>query len=106
MEGNIQLVTGDYKDDKLQEATAWLSIETHGMLWKWITSGTEGHQRIAQRYSVVIIDGFAKVPVGRGGTELLQPHAEEMARVAWQLEESDNGGGGGAAAIGASLGGH
>ena len=40
------------------------------MLWKWITSGSEWQQRTAQRYFVVIIDELAKVPGGRGDTEL------------------------------------
>ena len=86
--GSIQLVTGAYKDDVFEEGRTQLVIVTHGMLWKWITSGSEGQQRLAQRYSVVIIDEYAKVPVKRGGTELLQPHVEEMARVACQLAES------------------
>ena len=82
--GSIQLVTGAYKGDVFEEGRTQLVIATHGMLWKWITSGSEGQQRLAQRFSVVIIDEYAKVPVGRGGTELLQPTDEEMAWVVWK----------------------
>ena len=81
---SIQLVTGAYKDDVFEEGITQLVIATHGMLWTWITSGSKGQQRLAQRFSVVIIDEYAKVPVGRGGTERLQPSVEEMAWVVWK----------------------
>ena len=45
----------------------------------------------AQRFSAVIIDEYEKVPVGRGGTGLLQPPVEEMAMVVWQLAELSDG---------------
>ena len=78
----IQLVTGEDKEDAFSQRQTRLVIATHGMLWAWIT---RGHWRkIAHRFSVVIIDEYAKVPVGRGGTELLQPTVEEMAWVVWK----------------------
>ena len=42
----IQLVTGEYKDDWFEEGTTKLVTATHGMLWKWITSGWDGQQRL------------------------------------------------------------
>ncbi|MDA8582802.1 DEAD/DEAH box helicase [bacterium] len=80
--GSIQLVTGEDKDDEFFQSRTRLVIATHGMLWAWITSGH--YRRIAQRFSVVIIDEYAKVPVGRGGNERLQPTVEEMAWVVWK----------------------
>ena len=66
----------------LEEGRTRLVIATHGMLWAWITSGH--YPKLAQCFSVVIIDEYAKVPVGRGGTERLQPTVEEMAWVVWK----------------------
>ena len=61
--GSIQLGTGEDKDDDFFPSRTRLVIATHGMLWAWITSGH--YRRIAQRFSVVIIDEYAKVPSGR-----------------------------------------
>ena len=78
----IQLVTGEDKDDGFSPSQTRLVIATHGMLWAWIT---RGHWReIAHRFSVVIIDEYAKVPVGQEGAGLLQPTIEEMAWVVWK----------------------
>ena len=41
----------------------------------------------------MIIDEYAKVSVGQGGTELLQPHVEETAWVVRKLTESVSRGG-------------
>ena len=78
----IQLVTGEDKEDAFSPRKTRLVIATHGMLWAWIT---RGHWRnIARRFSVVIIDEYAKVPVGQEGAGLLQPTIEEMAWVVWK----------------------
>ena len=68
-----------------------MSIITYGMLWQWISSGSQGIAMLRQRYTSFILDEFAPASSGNAYENILPPDIAEMALILGQLVAQEEG---------------